>query len=59
MIVRNRQTHRYLNIKLNRITMCIKYKRDHVIVLSNMGISHSIFALYILIDLISALNNHI
>ncbi len=59
MIVRNRQTHRYLNIKLNRITMCIKYKRDHANVLSNMGISHLIFALYILIDLISALNNHI
>ncbi len=59
MIVRNRQTHRYLNIKQNRITMCIKYKRDHVNVLSNIGISHLIFALYILIDLRSALDNHI
>ncbi len=59
MIVRNRQTHRYLNIQLNRITMCIQYKRDHVNVLSNMEVSHLIFALYLLIDLRSALDNHI
>ncbi len=39
--------------------MCIQYKRDHVNVLSNMEVSHLIFALYLLIDLRSALDNHI
>ncbi len=39
--------------------MCIKYKRDHVNVLSDMEISHCRFALYLLMDLSAALDNHI